>query len=159
MVLDLLFCQLINSVRGYEDVVVDTSCVPTRHHVVVRHSLNDGRDDDLWWWEYFNNLSSQWDNRLNKRNVKVPNFKHKLTKQVLQIEGWYTPHWVKTRFRIGQKGVNANIPSVDCKVRQRHKFGQIVGLLLSSRDIVDRNVIILNLLANKVILYTYMLCS
>ena len=31
-------------------------------------------------------------------NSRSPDFKHKVTKKVLWIDGWYTPAWVKQRF-------------------------------------------------------------
>ena len=37
----------------------------------------------LWWLQ------------LNSRS---PDFRHKVTKKVLWIDGWYTPAWVKLRF-------------------------------------------------------------
>ena len=31
-------------------------------------------------------------------NSGSPDFRHKVTKKVLRIDGWYTPAWVKLRF-------------------------------------------------------------
>ena len=72
---------------------------------------------DACWEEYFSNPNSFWDNRLNKRNSRAPDFRHKVTRQALWVDGWYTPEWIKERLRYGGDGVNACVPLVCSKMR------------------------------------------
>ena len=46
------------------------------------------------WNELFNDPSTYWDNRLNKRNPRAPDFKHKATGNGLWINSRDTPAWV-----------------------------------------------------------------
>lgn len=39
--------------------------------------------DEQVWGEYFRDPSQWWDNRLNKRNPKAPDFKHRITGKAL----------------------------------------------------------------------------
>jgi hypothetical protein len=57
-----------------------------------------GETEDYYWRQYFSDPSQWWDNRESKRNPKSPDFKHKITRKSLWIDGWYTPKWVKDRF-------------------------------------------------------------
>ena len=57
-----------------------------------------GETEDQLWHQYFADPSQWWDNRENKQNPKGPNFKHKVTRKALWIEGWYTPSWVRDKF-------------------------------------------------------------
>ena len=54
--------------------------------------------EDYLWRQYFSDPSQWWDNWKNKRNPKGPDFKHKVTREALWIDGWYTPRWVRDRF-------------------------------------------------------------
>ena len=54
-------------------------------------------DDDHSWHEYFADPSQWWDNRGNKRNLRAPDFKHRVSKKALWVDGWYTPKWAKER--------------------------------------------------------------
>ncbi|KAG0569542.1 hypothetical protein KC19_6G098400 [Ceratodon purpureus] len=51
------------------------------------------------WEEYFAGPFQWWDNRVNKRNPRSPDFKHKVTGKALWIDGWSTPAWVKAKFK------------------------------------------------------------
>ena len=53
--------------------------------------------DEQVWYEYFANPSQWWDNRLNKRNPKAPDFKHRVSGKALWVDGWYTPKSAKDR--------------------------------------------------------------
>lgn len=46
------------------------------------------------WLDYFDNPTSYWDNRANKRNPRAPDFKHKERNDALWIGGRDTPAWV-----------------------------------------------------------------
>ncbi|KAG6555831.1 hypothetical protein Mapa_002472 [Marchantia paleacea] len=46
------------------------------------------------WQAFFANPSQWWDNRLNKKNPKAPDFKHKSTQEVLWLNSWNNPPWV-----------------------------------------------------------------
>lgn len=59
------------------------------------------------WKNYFNNPSEWWDNRLNKRNPKAPDFKNKTTGAPLWIDSVTTPAWVKAQIQ----GHDAKEPS------------------------------------------------
>ncbi|KAG0598383.1 hypothetical protein M758_12G068300 [Ceratodon purpureus] len=51
------------------------------------------------WEEYFVDPSQWWDNRVEKKNPRAPDFKHKATGKALWVDGWYTPAWVKARLK------------------------------------------------------------
>ena len=55
-------------------------------------------DEDLWL-EYFADPTQWWDNRAKKRNPRAPDFKHRVSKKALWIDGWYTPRWARERFQ------------------------------------------------------------
>jgi hypothetical protein len=59
--------------------------------------VGDVSEDD-YWHQYFEDPSKWWDNCLNKRNPKAPDFKLRTTKKALWIDGWHTPDWVRVRF-------------------------------------------------------------
>ncbi|KAL3685568.1 hypothetical protein R1sor_003590 [Riccia sorocarpa] len=46
------------------------------------------------WQAFFADPSQWWDNRLNKKNPKAPDFKHKSTQEVLWLNSWSNPPWV-----------------------------------------------------------------
>jgi hypothetical protein len=56
--------------------------------------------DEECWRDYFVSPLNWWDNRMNKQNPKASNFKHKVTRMALWIDGWFAPQWVKDRFLI-----------------------------------------------------------
>jgi hypothetical protein len=39
-----------------------------------------------------------------QRNPGSPDFKHKVTRKALWIDGWATPAWVKERLKLGTQG-------------------------------------------------------
>jgi hypothetical protein len=43
--------------------------------------------NDRCWKEYFSNPSLWWNNRNNKKNPKALDFKHKISKEALWIDG------------------------------------------------------------------------
>ncbi|KAJ7528371.1 hypothetical protein O6H91_15G000800 [Diphasiastrum complanatum] len=49
------------------------------------------------WQEFFLDPSQWWDNRLNKNSPRHPDFKHKRTLEVLWVDGWLNPSWVKEK--------------------------------------------------------------
>ena len=55
-------------------------------------------EDERLWREYFADPTLWWDNRLNKRNPRAPDFKHRVTRKALWIDGWYIPRWARERF-------------------------------------------------------------
>lgn len=61
-------------------------------------SLEVDEDEDLWL-EYFADPTQWWDNRGKKRNPRAPDFKHRVSKKALWIDGWYTPGWARERFQ------------------------------------------------------------
>lgn len=58
-----------------------------------------GSAEELWQ-AFFANPVDWWDNRMNKRNPKAPDFKHKDTGEALWVEGKYNPPWVKSQLAI-----------------------------------------------------------
>ncbi|KAL2653607.1 hypothetical protein R1flu_021735 [Riccia fluitans] len=46
------------------------------------------------WQAFFADPSQWWDNRVNKKNPKAPDFKHKSTQEVLWLTSWNNPPWV-----------------------------------------------------------------
>ncbi|KAJ7532564.1 hypothetical protein O6H91_13G009400 [Diphasiastrum complanatum] len=52
--------------------------------------------EDLWA-QFFRDPSQWWDNRFNKRAVNAPDFKHKETKEVLWVNSWSNPPWVREK--------------------------------------------------------------
>jgi len=55
------------------------------------------------WEDYFANLALWWDNQGSQKNPKALDFKHRMTKRSLWIDGWYTLVWTKIRFSSGNK--------------------------------------------------------
>ncbi|KAG0562950.1 hypothetical protein KC19_9G185500 [Ceratodon purpureus] len=51
------------------------------------------------WEEYFADPSQWWDNRIDKRNRKSPDFRHKVSRAALWVEWWSTPSWVKAKLK------------------------------------------------------------
>ncbi|KAJ7528357.1 hypothetical protein O6H91_15G000200 [Diphasiastrum complanatum] len=49
------------------------------------------------WQEFFLDPSQWWDNRLTKKSPRHPDFKHKRTLEVLWVDGWLNPSWVKEK--------------------------------------------------------------
>lgn len=49
------------------------------------------------WQAFFLNPTEWWDNRKDKRNPKAPDFKHKTTGEVLWIDSYGNPPWVKSQ--------------------------------------------------------------
>ncbi|KAJ7540618.1 hypothetical protein O6H91_10G023300 [Diphasiastrum complanatum] len=49
------------------------------------------------WQEFFSDPSQWWDNRLTKIGPKYPDFKHKITREGLWVDGWLNPSWVKEK--------------------------------------------------------------
>jgi hypothetical protein len=101
-VLDIMYFWLLASLRRYnpqsdESLVIDegaanSSVASSSGQAIVIMS------EEQIWLEYFKDPSQWWDNRLSKKNLKAPDFKHKVTKRALWIDGWYTLAWVKIRF-------------------------------------------------------------
>jgi hypothetical protein len=60
--------------------------------------LGEEKSNEDCWRDYFASPSDWWDNRQGKRNPKAPDFKHKVTRRALWIDGWYIPEWMKDRF-------------------------------------------------------------
>ncbi|KAJ7571470.1 hypothetical protein O6H91_01G164100 [Diphasiastrum complanatum] len=46
------------------------------------------------WQEFFSDPSQWVDNRLTKISPKYPDFKHKITREGLWVDGWLNPSWV-----------------------------------------------------------------
>jgi hypothetical protein len=63
-------------------------------------STSGGSSEDKLWIEYFSDPASFWDNRGCKENPRALDFKHKVTKRALRVDGWYTPSWVRERLRM-----------------------------------------------------------
>ncbi|XP_027359050.1 protein OSB2, chloroplastic-like [Abrus precatorius] len=59
---------------------------------VVKSKNVKGSRDDQSWNDLIQNPAKWWDNRLDKRNAKAPDFKHKDTGEVLWLNG--SPSWV-----------------------------------------------------------------
>ncbi|KAJ7528356.1 hypothetical protein O6H91_15G000100 [Diphasiastrum complanatum] len=49
------------------------------------------------WQEFFIDPSQWWDSRLTKKSPRHPDFKHKRTLEVLWVDGWLNPSWVKAK--------------------------------------------------------------
>ncbi|KAJ7298442.1 hypothetical protein O6H91_Y582200 [Diphasiastrum complanatum] len=49
------------------------------------------------WQKFFSDPSLWWDNRLTKISPKNPDFKHKITREGLWVDGWLNPSWVKEK--------------------------------------------------------------
>eukprot|EP00250_Pteridium_aquilinum_P020916 c24989_g17_i1 orf=63-389(+) len=58
------------------------------------HNKSAHRSSDSLWKEYFRDPSQWWDNRISKVGPSYPDFKHKLTKESLWIDGRHNPSWV-----------------------------------------------------------------
>jgi hypothetical protein len=67
--------------------------------VALSHLENPDAEEHAWL-EYFADPGLWWDNQSSKRNPKAPDFKHKVSKRALWIEGWFTPDWVRNKFRV-----------------------------------------------------------
>eukprot|EP00250_Pteridium_aquilinum_P018976 c24248_g10_i1 orf=120-530(+) len=72
------------------------------------------RTCDLLWREYFKDPSQWWDNRRIKAGPAYPDFRHKVTKKCLQIDGCYTPSWVGEELR--RRGLAMSAPAQHEKV-------------------------------------------
>lgn len=76
---------------------VSSSDVIEEEQLMTRSSGGSVGDDEHNWHEYFADPSQWWDNRDNKRNPRAPDFKHRVSKKALWVDGWYTPKWAKDR--------------------------------------------------------------
>ena len=72
--------------------------LPEKESVRSSGSLEVDEDEQLWR-EYFADPILWWDNRLKKRNPRAPDFKHRVTRKALWIDGWYTPRWARDSFQ------------------------------------------------------------
>ncbi|KAJ7241242.1 hypothetical protein O6H91_Y438100 [Diphasiastrum complanatum] len=73
------------------------------------------------WQEFFSDPSQWWDNRLTKKRPKHPDFKHKRTLEVLWVDGWMNPSWVKEKMASmtlshiqSGDGVRSRVPDCFC---------------------------------------------
>lgn len=55
------------------------------------------KEAEKLWQAFFANPLDWWDNRDTKRNVKQPDFKNKSTSEVLWVDGYNNPVWVKSQ--------------------------------------------------------------
>jgi hypothetical protein len=85
-----------NSLSRGQEIPEET--VADAHEASSSNESTVTTSEEQIWLEYFEDPAQWWDNRLTKRNVKAPDFKHKVTKRALWINGWYTPEWVRVRF-------------------------------------------------------------
>lgn len=67
-------------------------------HELQQHSALQGQMEvvspDAKWQAFFASHQDWWDNRMNKRNPRGPDFKHKSTGAALWINSRDTPAWV-----------------------------------------------------------------
>ena len=83
-----------------DDLQVEREVVRPRVPIIeASHSKCVDRAEEYHWRQYFADPSQWWDNQENKRNPRCPDFKHKVTRKALWIDGWYTPDWVSDRLR------------------------------------------------------------
>jgi hypothetical protein len=115
-VLEATFSWLLSSVRGNTSVSVCCGSEGTVEEVypniricrvkyqspptASRYQAKVSKTDDEAWKDYFANPIQWWDNRGSKCNPKAPDFKHRISKSTLWIDGWHTPKWVKDWFEL-----------------------------------------------------------
>lgn len=64
------------------------------------YNANNSSSVEELWQAFFVNPVDWWDNRMNKRSPKHPDFKHKDTGEALWVEGRNNPPWVKSQLEI-----------------------------------------------------------
>jgi hypothetical protein len=107
-IMDALSCWVLYSFRRG---VTDNSLQPRGDDLNLEASSsreNVGSSskknlEEYQWRLYFADPSQWWDNREGKINPKAPDFRHKVSKRALWINGWFTPDWVRGRFGVSQK--------------------------------------------------------
>lgn len=67
--------------------------------------LNPGKrspptDLEQKWKDFFANPSNWWDNRTSKKGSKYPDFRHKTSGEVLWIDSFNSPAWVKPQLAV-----------------------------------------------------------
>ena len=101
--------------EGIEEVMSSTRNCSSREEVFGDSSVLK----ESYWVQYFENRHDWWGNRENKRNPIASNFKHKVTRKALWVNGWFIPDWIKDRFLGVEKRSNTVTFFVGDKARER----------------------------------------
>jgi hypothetical protein len=99
---------LVQEEERWEDAIQGFEQGEGRSRVVVKQEITgvkEDKTDEEYWREYFATPTNWWDNRQGKRNPRAPDFKHRITRKALWINGWFTPQWMKDRFLMSSLGI------------------------------------------------------
>ncbi|KAL2634594.1 hypothetical protein R1flu_006073 [Riccia fluitans] len=85
------------------------------------------------WQAFFADSSQWWDNRLNKKNPKAPDFKHKSTQEVLWLKSWNNPPWVAAQLAVLDEKVAQTGLSLICDEWHLSLFYQTESILVKEK--------------------------
>ncbi|KAG0607081.1 hypothetical protein M758_8G001900 [Ceratodon purpureus] len=98
----LLLVSSSHGGRSSGEIRCSSSSLWRREPVSTNASVESGEAQTIEqvWKEYFADPLQWWDNRVDKMHPKSPDFKHKVTKKALWVDGWSTPPWVKVALKL-----------------------------------------------------------